>query len=240
MTFCSDTDLLYWEPGLFADAAGVAQKLLSGEATVNGPAVTIGISQSLPDAGVVAGSVITFSGGDVQGSFPIVSIDSNTQLTMTALYDGLDAETLEPALVADATSQQYVIRTFYAHRRSATEEILIAAGLDPTATDGLSILNPQALKRPCVLRALWMIYTARAGAAMASAAAAVQAAGTGSDAATIGAGRDREQTNYTARAAVYERLYWRALRSVQLLIDTDGDGRADVTKMMNLAELRRG
>ena len=91
-TFASDIDLLHWEPRLFCDtnASAVAQLLLSGSGTLAGTTFTID-SGSLIDSNVTSDYVIALS-GSVAGSFPIVAVNSATQLTLSVLYDDLDAD----------------------------------------------------------------------------------------------------------------------------------------------------
>lgn len=220
MPFCTDTDLLYWEPGLFRDAgtSAAGQALLSGLASVSGTAATV-IGLSLAAAGVRPLGVIQFSGTTVSGSFPIVSIDSDADLTMSVLYDGLfpaGGSAGTPAHVGAAANQAFAIRTFFPQRRVATQMLLQAAGVDPAAADAESrVVNADALRRPCVLGALQMIYNAVAASATDPAVPA-------------------------ARADLYERLYRRAMRSVRVEVDTDGDGVADVVRSLNGVRLVRG
>ena len=116
MAFCTDTDLLFWEPALFRDAAAVGQLLVAGaSASVDGTQVTLA-GVSLSAARVKPLDVICFSGTDLTGAFPIVSVDSDTGVTISVGYDGLfgsDGSATDPARVGTASGQPYAVRTFY-------------------------------------------------------------------------------------------------------------------------------
>src|SRR5437764_11408978 len=87
MPFCTDTDLLHWEPNILKDAAFASQTLLAGTGNLVGTAFTI-TSGSLTADHIQAGQVIVLTGA-VAGCFPIASVDNTTQLTVSVLYDGL-------------------------------------------------------------------------------------------------------------------------------------------------------
>ncbi|MBC8107529.1 MAG: hypothetical protein H7Z14_13130, partial [Anaerolineae bacterium] len=76
-----------------------------------------------------------------------------------------------------------------------------------------TILNPEVLSRACALGTLQMIYSALAAAA--------------------------EDARAANRAALYERLYRRALRGAIVSVDLDGDGRADAHRMLNVLNFQR-
>jgi hypothetical protein len=214
MTFATDIDLLHWEPSLFSEASSVAQTLLAGTGTLAETSFTIS-SGSLTDAHIEPGEVIAL-GASINGSFPIVSIDSATSLTLSVLFDQLfpdsgDAET-EPPTPASGSDIAFSIRTFWPQRRIVSELLIQAAGLQPS--DAGKILNPAALTRPCVLGTLQMIYTALAAAADSPA-------------------------NLLARADLYQGLYRNALRSAAVEIDFNGDGRVDALRQLNILHLHR-
>src|SRR5690348_6050683 len=203
MTFCNDIDLLHWEPNILKDAAFVSQTLISGSGDLTGTVFTIG-SGSFNAAHVTADGAIVL-GGSILGTFPILSVDSATQLTISVLYDGLYPAAGDPTAspITTASGVDYAIRTFWPQRRVMSELLLQAAGLDPTDDAADSIINPQSLKRACTLGTLHMIYSALAAAA-------------------------EDPKNLNARVSLYETLYRRALRNAKVEIDADGDGRADI------------
>ena len=216
MIYCTDVDLLHWEPNIFRDAAFASQLQLSGTGDLSGTTFTLDTG-SLTDAHVTAHQVIVLS-GTVAGSYPIVSVDGAAQLTLSVMYDGLYPETGAGVAgpVGTAIDLGYVIRTFWPQRRVVSDLLTRAAGIGPeTGAPGVAqVLNTEALRRPCVLGTLQMIYGALAAAA-------------------------DEPARFSARADLYERLYRRALAHVRVRLDLDGDGREDATRLLSVMELRR-
>jgi hypothetical protein len=115
-TFANDIDLLHWEPNIFIDAANAAQSVFSGTGDLAGTTFTIA-SGSLIDARITNEHVIVLSGG-VMGSFPIVSIDSATELTLSVLYDELYSEAGLSPPPGEAEGAGFSIRTFWPQRSS--------------------------------------------------------------------------------------------------------------------------
>ncbi|HEX2973349.1 MAG TPA: hypothetical protein VHP11_13525 [Tepidisphaeraceae bacterium] len=217
MTFCSDVDLLYWEPNVFRDAAFASQQLLSGTGQLDGTRFTTATG-SLTAAHVVAGQVIVLS-GTITGSYPIVQVNGAAELYLSVLYDGMQPSSgpIVPSPVAQATNLTYAIRTFWAQQKVVSDLLMRTAGIDPEADDEQAprIVNAEALRRPCVLGTLQMIYNALAAAAAEPAALSV-------------------------RAELYERLYRRAVLQTRVELDRNGDGRGDVVRQLNVLELQRG
>jgi len=213
MNFSNDVDLLHWEPNVFRDAAWASQTLLSGGGDLDGTGFTID-SGSLADARVATKHVIVL-GGSVAGSFPIVSVEDATHLTLSILYDELfptDAPA-QPTPIATAADLTFAIRTFSPQAKVVSDLLRSAAGC-VAGSDAIQILNPQSLRRTCSLGTLQMIYSALAAAAT-------------------------EPGSLLARADLYERLYRRSLRSVRVQVDTDGDGIIDAERPLNVIELQR-
>lgn len=215
MTFCTDIDLLHWEPNLCQDAAFASQTLISGSGDLAGSNFTIA-SGSFIDAHVETDQLIVLTGATT-GTFPIAAVNSATQLSLSVLYDGLFPTSGSgiPSPVGTATGLTFAVRTFWAQRRVVSELMIQASGLDPgDASSSDCIINPAALKRACALGALHMIYSALAGAAT-------------------------DPTNLNGRVAMYERLYRRAMRSARVELDLNGDGAGDTTRLLNVMELAR-
>jgi len=213
MTFASDLDLLHWEPNLLRDAAFASQKLIGGTGALSGISFTIA-SGSFTDSKVKADQLIKLA-APLDGTYPIVAVPNATTLTLSVMYDGLfpdpPAETV-PAPIGTAGSIAYSVHTFFPQLMIVSELLLQAAGLEPD--EGDAVLNPTALKRPCTLGALQMIYSALAAAAA-------------------------DPTDFSVRADLYERLYRRALRSATVEVDLDGDGIPESRRTLNVLELRR-
>jgi len=215
LTFCNDIDLLHWEPNILRDAAFASQALISGTGNLAGATFTIA-SGSFLAAHVAQDQVIILTGA-TQGSYPIVSVDSATQLTLSVLYDGLFPTSGDPVPSPPGTANglEYVIRTFWPQRRIVSELLLQAAGLDPSDPDlEQQVLNPDALQRACTLGTLHMIHSALAAAA-------------------------EEPANLNMRVELYQRLYRRALRSATVKLDLNLDGRLDALRRLNVMDLER-
>jgi len=215
MTFCNDIDLLHWEPGLFAEAGFASQQLLTGTGNLAGTAFTIS-SGSLIDAHVTANQVIILSGA-VGGCFPIVSVNTATQLTLSVLYDGLDPDGGDPrpGPVGTSSGLAFAIRTFWPQRKVVSDILRAAAGLDRVENAAHRIVNTAALRRPAALGTLQLIYGALAAAVTS------------------------EPNTFAIRAALYARLYRRALNQTRIELDTDGDGEADLARDLGVLTLDR-
>lgn len=212
MTFCTDIDLLHWEPVIFKEAAFVSQTLLESTGDVAGTTFTLATG-SLLDSHVEPGHVLHLDGA-INGSFPIVEVTSETQAQLSVLYDRLttsggEAESSPPK--AD-TGASCAVRTFWPQRQIVTELLLQSLGLKPD--EQARVINPSSLKRACTLGVLQMIYNALAAAA-------------------------DEPGALTIRAASYERMYRRALRNARVELDLNGDGAADCVRALNVLRLER-
>ena len=215
LTFCTDIDLLHWEPNVLRDASFASQTLISGTGNLADTAFTIA-SGSFTAAHVTPNQVCVLTGATA-GSYPIVSVDSATQLTLSVLYDGLFPTSGDPVPSPPGTASNltYAIRTFWPQRRIISELLLQAIGLDPADADAeQKILNPKALRRACTVGALHLVYSALAAAA-------------------------EDPDNYNLRVEMYEKLYRRAMRYAVVRLDLDLDGRLDTLRRPSVVELQR-
>lgn len=210
--FATDADLLHWEPSLFIDGAAAAQKLLSGTGSLEGTLFTLD-SGSLEAAQIAPGHVIVLP-TPIDGSFPILKVESDTTLTLSVLYDDLQPnlpeDSPDPVSPGEGTGLAFEIRTFWPQRKAISDRILQSAG---AALE--TIVNPQVFRRPCVLGTLEMIFTALAT--------------TSAD----------DQETLLNRAGLYERLFERALRNAMVEIDTDQDGIVDERRSLAVVRLNR-
>ncbi len=215
MNYCTDIDLLQWEPRIFADAVIASQTLATGTGDLAGTSFTIA-SGSFTDAKVAAFGVIALSGA-VAGCYPILSVDNATTLTLSTVHEPWSDESPGSAgVIGTATGLGYVIRTFSPQAGIVSEMLRQAVGIVPGTGDEstITILNPTALRRACVMGTLWMVYGAMA--AMAS-----------------------EPAVYAGRADQYEHLYRRALRNVKVELDWNGDGVVDERRSLNVLTMAR-
>jgi hypothetical protein len=212
MTYCTDADLLAWEPDLPREASFASQTLLSGAtASLAGTTLTFATAL-LGDRRIRAGHVAVLT-GTVSGCYPIVSVDSLTECTISAQHDGLHETPRVTAPAGSASTVSVTIGTFAPQRIATSEMLTRLCGVDPTGPH--RITNASALRRPAVLGTLHMIYTA------------LSAAG-GDDAADL-----------IVRAELYEKLFRRSLRAVTVDIDTNADGEPDLRRMLRTARLVR-
>jgi hypothetical protein len=219
MIFCNDADLLYWEPDVMKDAAFASQTLDAGTGTLAGTTFTMVTGTVFTTQAVEPGNVIVLSGA-VVGCFPIVAVPDPSYLQLSVLHEEMFPAAGEPAptLVSPggATGVDFVIRSFWPQRRVVSDLLAQAIGLSPGTSEAscATILNPQTLRRACVLGTLQMIYSAMAAVA-------------------------DEPAKYSLRADLYERLYRRAMRQAQVDLDLNGDGRADVRRSPGLLRMVR-
>ena len=210
MEFCTDMDLLHWEPTLFRDAVFASQELLGGTGDLDG--TNFALNSNLLLVSPVAANHVIVLGEPLCGSYPIVSVNSPTQLSLMVLYDGLwqSPETDRPVI----KGLSFAIRTFQAQRRVVSDLMKRAAGIEvgSTATPHPQIVNLEAMRRPCVLGTLQSIYNTLAAAG-------------------------ENPNNYRVRADLYERLYRRALCQVRAEVGLDGDRVVDVVRRLNVSEL---
>lgn len=208
-------DLLHWEPHILRDASFASQTLIAGTGDLSGTDFSIS-SGSLSAAHVTPDQAIVL-GGAIEGTYPIVSVGSATELTLSVLYDGLYPATGSPEAspVGSSNGLSYAIRTFWPQRRIVSELLLSSAGLDPgDPLSGDRVTNPSSLKRVCTLGTLHLIYSALAAVA-------------------------EEPAALNARVALYERLYRRALKATRVELDLNDDGEADTVRSLGVLDLQR-
>jgi hypothetical protein len=210
--YCTDADLLSWEPDLPREASFASQTLLANvAASLAGTTLTLA-SGSFADSRVRAGHVVVLS-GTVSGCFPILSVDSPTTCTISAQHEGLLDEPPTPAPAGTAASVSVTVRTFAPQRIVTSEMLTRLGGVEPTGSQ--RITNVAALRRPAVLGTLHMVYSALSAA--------------GGD----------ESADLIVRAELYERLFRRSLRAIIVEVDTNGDGEPDLRRMLRSARLVR-
>jgi len=193
----------------------VSQTLISGSGDLAGTTFTIS-GASFASAHVEAGGILVL-GSPIDGCFPVVSVNSATVLVTSVMYDGLFPESGSGVAspITSASGVPYAVRTFGAQRQVVSDLLRRAAGVGPeSALVDATIVNAESLRRVCVLGTLQMIYSILAAAAA-------------------------EPANLETRASFYELAYRRALARVRVEIDTNGDGKGDVVRLLNVLDLRR-
>lgn len=216
-SFSDDIDLLSYEPNLFKDAAWASQALYAGTGDLAGTTLTL-VTGTLTDRPVVARQVVVLSGASINGSYPIVTRVSDTQLIISTLYDDLLSEgsAASACPVGTVTGLTVTIRTFSPQAATVGGLIVSACGINPGTSDeqDVQIVNADALRTPSILGTLAMIFSAMSGVEGAPA-------------------------SYAVRAGFYERAFHRAVRSIRVQLDTNGDGVADVVRPLDLVQFYR-
>lgn len=210
MLFCTDADLLLWEPNLAREASFASQTKLTTTGSIAGQKLTLD-SGSLTSAGVAVDDIVAVE-GDLTGCFPVIGIESSTICDLTIVTENA-YEGGQPTPLPSASGLDIRFCAFYAQRRVVSDVILSLANL--TEAQAERIMNPGTLKRAAVLGTLQMIYSALAAVSGESSA------------------------ELQVRASLYERLYRRAIRVVQIELDLDEDGVADCARQLNVIQLQR-
>ena len=215
--FASDRDLLMYEPRLFLDTVWVGQRIVSATGVVvSGVLVVSGAM--FTSIGIEAGHVVNYK----DASYEVVQVLTDTQLGLSIPRASID----DPVILApDSASTTVRIHTFRHQLLIVHEQILRMIGIEPEIEPGSgemvvtesSIVNPGALRRLEALGALHLIY----------AAASV-------------AGPLGEGSVYADRAAMYRERFAAERERVNVLIDADGDGKADASRRPTVMHLVRG
>jgi len=212
--FIRDRDLLLHEPSLFRDVGWVGQRLVKGSAGIAGTLLTF-VSQDvqLDLANIDVGHVATIGGV----SYEVVDRVSATELTVSRARAS-EADEVQPP--APVTFDTCMISTFRPQIGLVHAQVLRTLGIEPGAAAALgkvtesSITNPAAFKEIEALGALHLIYSAAAS--------------------LTGAGSVADQ-----RAALYRERFGAARWRAVALVDTDGDGKPDASRRMNVVQFVR-
>jgi hypothetical protein len=226
MLLCKDVDLLRWEPNVFRDASAAAQSLIAGSGDLWGTTFTASAG-SFIDARVAAGHVLSVS-GDVVASLPIIAVSSATVLTVSVMHGGLygDDGSVNPVPPKAGSGLAFDVRTFSPQIKEISDALLQAAGIMPGTDDEttVTILNTEALRRPCVLGTLSLVFRALATTAPVATLFADTSGGTA----------PADQKTWNDRADLFQQLYMRATRAVRVEVDLDGDGVIDEKRELDV------
>jgi hypothetical protein len=164
--FCSDVDIARYEPILFGELYLRWQKLASGQ---DGELSGTGFTSEGADfigAGVEAGGVIYLQSaeGTVEGLFEIVSVDSQTQLTVSVIRADVNADSV---VSEEGSGLLYRISTLKPQIAEAgfrlTESIGIRPG-NPTGRFGIEdISDASGLRLLSVFSVISAVYGSLAG-----------------------------------------------------------------------------
>lgn len=215
MSFANDALLLTLEPALFRDVAWVGQRLVLGQGSCSGTALTMTSQDVLFDAaGVNAGNVVLVTGT----AYEVVARVSGTVLTISRLRASND-DALIP--VSGATGVEISVPTFAPQIAMVHRQVLRMIGIEPDMpeADGVigvsAIINPESLAHVEALGALHLVYA--------------------------GASSALGPESPLARKAEFHRQRFADQRQRAVaMIDTDGDGQPDAVRRLNILALVRG
>lgn len=214
--FSTDADLLKWEPVLFRELALPSQTLCNGEdGTVNGTTLT-SPNASFQQAAVAAGGVIYMynSSDGIDGCYEIVSVDSQTQLTVSILRSSTDDGPIAPP---NATDISYRISTFGPQAEEVAYSLLQYFGIDEKTTDtiNINILQNRPLRQASAFGVLSTIFAASA----------------------IG---KNDKAGYWEKSLRYKELFQTARTKAAVEIDNNADNITDQILTGGALRLRRG
>lgn len=211
MLFTTDSDLLAYEPRVFVDVPIPGQQRVRvTDAAITGTTLT-SASADFEAAGVEPGAVVLVGDAALE---VLARVDANTLSVSQPRAADLDAAIAPQAGEALVAT----VRTFAPQAAVVHATLLRELGID--TDDALNALTADAIVTESVMAALEALGTLAAVYAL-----AVSVVG------------DSEAVR--AKAAHYRQQFAMRKRGARVLIDTDGDGRADVVRQPGVTTLRR-
>jgi len=196
--FSTDTDILRYEPALFGDLHFPGQVLCQGS---NGILEGVNFSAEGADfagSGVGAGGVIYLSGGGLDGSYEIVSVESADSLTVSVPRADSEQQPISPG---QGSALLYRISTFGPQANEAFGLLTRYFGIRPGQPAGEfgaeDILETEVLRQVSVYTVLAMIYGSI----------------------------DNAQNDYKAKREYYERLAGTERQRCRVAVVRETDGR---------------
>jgi len=211
---CNDVDLLKWEPMLFRDLAPADQTLCKGnDGEVDGTTFSAS-GASFTGSAIEAGHVIYLydDAGTVDGCYEVVSVDSETQLTISVIRHETDAAAVAPP---NGSGLNYRISTFDPQVEEASYSLFQYFGIaTETEIQTESICNIRALRQSCVFAVLSTVFSGNAY-------------------------DNDNKDNFWRKSLHYQKLFHTARARCRLEIDTDSDDTAEQFKTGGSVQLRR-
>jgi hypothetical protein len=217
MSFSTDRDLLALEPNLFRDVAWSAQTRLSASDASIASTTLTSASSNFTGAKIAPGMVALVNDAPLE----VLSVDSDTTLTISRLRDTIHDDPVPPLPVASGGALR--IATFGPQRAIVHRQLLAALGLDPAPADedpdssrphAGNVVNTPDLALIESLGALHLILS--------------------SAAALVG-----ESSTLWTRAALYRDRFDHARRRLGAHLDLNSDGVADAIRHITVMHLTR-
>ena len=215
--FCTDVDLLKWEPVMFRELALQSQTLCSDDDGVVAGTTFTSAGASFNDAGVGAGNVIHMydNASGIDGCYEVVSVDSATVLTVSIVRPNDDTTAIAPPT---GTNISYRISTFGPQTEEAAYGLLQYFGIDSSESDELvdvnDIADPTVLRQASVFAVLASVFASSAASS-------------------------HDNANLWQKSLRYQRLFQEARVRVRIGIDRDDNGRAEQLRVGGTVRLRR-
>lgn len=207
LNFSNDADILKYEPILFGELHLSWQVLAAGTGGALNGTIFIANDANFVSAQASAGGVIYLqtADGTLDGGYEIVSVDSETQLSISIIRAALDDDAIAPP---SATAISYRISTFRPQSNEIgfqlTEYFGIRPGNPTSDIDVEDILDIDVLRRASAFAVISSVYTMLASKA--------------------------KDENFWKKSLHYQKLFERAKERCRLSIDVGSDGVADITK----------
>ena len=216
VSFSNDTDILKYEPILFGQLHLPWQILAEGDdGALSGTTFTVS-DEDFVDRQVSQGMVIYLESQDniLDGPYEIVSVDSQTQLTISVIRTDSDSDAIAPP---EAENISYRISTFMPQANEVgfqlTEYFGIRPGNPASDLDIDDILDETVLRQSSVFAVISNVYAMLAGIA--------------------------NEDNYWKKSLYYRKLYNQARARARVSIDSGSDGIVDVTQIGSAGRLLR-
>ncbi len=206
--FSSDNDILKYEPALFGELHLPWQVLAKGAgATLAGTTLSDGVAQFV-GSGIEAGGAVYLksAGGELDGAYEIVSVDSAAQLTVSVLRTDPTDDAIAPSQANDVS---YRVSTFAPQAGEAAFQLTEYFGIQPghptSAITPEHIIDANVLRRVSVFAVISAVY-------------AMWASRT-------------ESEGFWSKSLHYKQLFEKARQRCRLSIDLGSDGIADITRI---------
>jgi hypothetical protein len=216
LAFSNDVDVLRYEAVLFGDLHFPWQVLCEGDSgQLSGTSFTK-TGEGFVTKGVTAGGVIYLQSvaGGLDGVYEIVSVDSETELTVSVLRSDGEESAVGPG---DNSDVSYRISTFGSQANEVGFELTQYFGIRPGNPDSEytvdDILDVIVLKQASVYAVIAGVY------------------------ATLGGSSDED--SFWKKSLHYQKLFEKARERCRLSVDIGGDGVSDRTKIGGSMKLVR-
>lgn len=203
--FCGDRDILKYEGVLFSDLYFPWQVLCQGvDGEISGTTFTAS-NDNFVVSGAEPGGVIYLrtADGTLDGAYEIISVDSETELTVSVIRACLDDGASGPG---DRSSVSYRISTFDPQARQVFLELTqyfgIGSGDGFSEIDADSIVDIESLRLASVYAVIGGIY------------------------ATL-ASKEDGNAGFWKKSMHYQRLFEKARERCRISFDVNGDGSGD-------------